>query len=117
MGNKHGKKLIEGPKNNSKIQNEHARKLLKSVNSIPSELEIKIALAIQQSKTKGPLKKTDLIAILIRLNPSRDNALISQFKVNDLISLIRYELYVHPFENLDNSPKSSDNGVKIEEIA
>ena len=76
-------------------QNHVAREILNTYvkSGVPSEPEILTALAIQQSVQNGPLKKLDYIAILTRLNPNRNNALISQYKVQDLIDLIRYELY------------------------
>jgi len=95
-----------------KEQNETARNiLLENVEGIPNDDDIKVALALQQSKETGPLKKLDYISILIRLNPARDNALISQYKVKDLTDLIRYELYTNPLLTV-----VQQNKVVIEEI-
>lgn len=85
-------------------QNHIARSIIRENVSgrVPTDDEIKVSLALQQIQVEGPLKKPDLIAILIRLNPERDNALISQYKVQDLIDYIRHELYVVPLESFAN---------------
>lgn len=118
MGNKIGKKrkaieykkeIIEN-KNTPKEQNAVARNILENnVSGVPSDNEVKLALALQQSIKTGALTKLDYIAILVRLNPQRDNALISQYKNQDLISLIRYELYTKQLNKIANQ-----NNISIE---
>jgi len=105
----------------NKGRNQIARDILaNNVEGNPSDEQITGALAIQQAHITGPLKKTDLITILIRLNPSKNNALISQYKVEDLTAAIRHELYVQPFmEDVKRSPPQATNGVSnahIEEV-
>lgn len=76
-----------------------ARTIIKSMTNsghTVSDNDVTKALAFQQSQKVGALVKLDYIAILIRLNPSRNNALISQYKAQDLIDLIRFELYNKP---------------------
>lgn len=109
MGNKIGKrrkaieykpnviaetKAVSKLESNKKEQNAVARNILQNhVADVPNDDEIKLALALQQSAKTGALTKLDYIAILVRLNPQRNNALMSQYKIKDLIALIRYELY------------------------
>ncbi len=112
MGNKSGRRrkaisypTTQTPTDNEiipyKEQNETARNILiENVQGIPDDDDIKVALAVQQSRETGPLKRLDYISILIRLNPARDNALISQYKMKDLTKLIRYELYTSPLTNV-----------------
>jgi hypothetical protein len=85
--------------------------LQNNVNGVPTDRQITTALALQQSQKTGPLVKLDLIAILIRLNPTRNNALLSQYKVQDLQDLIRHELYVVPL-----TESIEENNVQIEEV-
>jgi hypothetical protein len=105
MGNENAsqKQITSGGKNENTIKgkNQIARGILaNNVNGIPTNEQIAGALAIQQSQDIGPLKKTDLIAILIRLSPDKNNALLSQYKIEDLLKSIRYELYVRPFSGV-----------------
>lgn len=109
MGNKIGKrrkaieykpnvitetKAVSKLESKKKEQNAIARNILQDhVADVPNDDEIKLALALQQSAKTGALTKLDYIAILVRLNPQRNNALMSQYKIKDLIALIRYELY------------------------
>lgn len=83
----------------NKKRNSVARTILQNIEGPPSDSDIITALALQQSIQTGPLKKLDYIAILIRLNPERNNALISQYNVQDIIDLIRYELYTKQLQN------------------
>jgi hypothetical protein len=100
MGNENSsqQQITYGKNGIPKGTNQIARGILASnVQGIPTDEQIAGALAIQQSQDTGPLKKTDLIAILIRLNPDKNNALLSQYKIEDLLKCIRYEVYVKPF--------------------
>jgi|SRR3989337_4416212 len=119
MGNKNSKKTITykpnepietvGVKQEFKGQNAVAREILQThmQGSVPTDTEIQISLALQQSNQTGPLKKLDYITILTRLNPDRNNALISQYKVQDLIDLIRYELYTKPIQEVIQTQNNS----------
>jgi hypothetical protein len=114
MGNKKSKVQAITDKNykSKKQKNNIAREILQNnVKGIPTDRQITAALALQQSQKTGPLVKLDLIAILIRLNPTRNNALLSQYKVQDLRDLIRHELYVVPL-----TESIEENNVQIEEV-
>ena len=102
MGNENSSEQITYNNNGiSKGKNQIARGILENnVKGIPSNEQIAGAIAIQQSQDTGPLKKTDLIAILIRLNPDKNNALLSQYKIEDLLKSIRHEVYVKPFSGV-----------------
>ena len=134
MGNKTSHHAIEGPavpwtkshttvektttsQRSSNRQNHVARDILEQHVSdrAPTDDEMKVALAMQQTQVTGNLKKTDLIAILIRLNPKRDNALMTQFTVADLNDLIRHELYTVPLET--SASKQSTGLAEIEDIS
>lgn len=136
MGNKTSHYAIEGTttsrtKSHTTVEKATSRKLLNRQNHVacdileqhvsdhtPTDDEMKIALAMQQTQVKGNLKKTDLIAILIRLNPERDNALMSQFTVEDLNGLIRHELYTVPLQTVASQQATSqpNNLAEIEDI-
>ncbi len=114
MGNRKSKVQAITDKNHKtkKQKNNIAREILQNnVNGVPTDRQITVALASQQSQKIGPLVKLDLIAILIRLNPDRNNALLSQYKVQDLQNLIRYELYTVPL-----TEQIKENTVQIEEV-
>jgi hypothetical protein len=108
--------------NATKGKNQLARGILaNNVNGIPTDQQIAGALAIQQSQDTGPLKKTDLIAILIRLNPDKNNALLSQYKIEDLLKSIRYEVYVKPFggvkqEQYKQRTAQSLQNIQVEDV-
>jgi hypothetical protein len=100
MGNENSTPQIELKKESGKGTNKIARSILENnVKGIPTDEQITVALAMQQSQDVGPLKKTDLIAILIRLNPDKNNALLTQYKKEDLVKCIRNELYTKPLYN------------------
>lgn len=90
----------------------------KYTTGVPKDDEIRLAIGIQQSQSTGALKKVDYIAILTRLNSERDNALISQYKVQDLIDLIRYELYTKHIESMTKvkTPVVAEEKAKIEVV-
>ena len=126
MGNKKSRLALEDaqprpqPRAKHRRQNHVARDLLEEHISdrLPTDDEIRLALAAQQSQTTGKLKKADLIAILIRLNPARDNALISQFNVQDLADFIRHELYATPLQAFAQQqyPPTQTAKLEIEEV-
>ena len=121
MGNKTSRRAraIEGPQTTEKVkhrrQNHVARELLEEhvPDRIPTDDEMLLALAAQQSQVTGNLKKADLISILIRLNPTRNNALISQYTTDDLIVFIRHELYTVPLQ-AQQTPTSTK--LEIEDV-
>ena len=120
MGNKTSthRRAIEGPKPTHRRHNHVARELLEEhvPDRIPTDDEMLLALAAQQSQVTGNLKKADLISILIRLNPTRNNALISQYTTDDLIVFIRHELYTVPLQATQQTSTQSTPKLEIEEV-
>jgi hypothetical protein len=115
MGNENSSEQITYNNNGIKGKNQIARGILENnVKGIPSNEQIAGAIAIQQYQDTGPLKKTDLIAILIRLNPDKNNALLSQYKIEDLLKSIRHEVYVKPFSGVKQErPVKDVKDVKV----